>query len=143
MYLNAFQGIRIHLTKIRIHSLWLPFFFTRDSNLFAGDSNPSCLSKLTRIQIRIRSMRIWIHFFKQTFFLPFLDSRFKSIPLRLGSWSSNKLTGIGIRIHSIRIRISFRFPICTLWNWDSNLSLRDSNPLQHFNLFYFCWSMLG
>ena len=42
---------------------------------------------------------------------PFMEFRFKSILWGFESWSSGKLTEIQIRIHSIRIWISFfRFP---------------------------------
>ena len=44
-------------------------------------------------------------------FWPFLKSRFKSIPLGFKSLSLGRLIGIGIRIHSIGIWISFfKFP---------------------------------
>ena len=103
-FLKFFKRNRILLVRIRIHGLWLLYFFIWDSNLSYRDSNLCCPSKFTGIQIRIRCMRIRIHLFKQTFLTLF---------------------GIKIRIHSLGIQILVFSQI--YWNWDSNPLHKDSN----------------
>ena len=72
-----FKRKQIHFARIRIHGLWLLFFFTWDSNLSYEDSNPCCPSKLIGIEIWIHSIRIRISFFR-FLNLHFFELRFKS-----------------------------------------------------------------